>query len=83
MDNQVLQEIRDELRDSLAIMDEKGKRNPEDNAEMLWDKDWEHLRELILDCHDRIKRHLEAEHQKTADAFDEWLSRYMKRPEGK
>jgi hypothetical protein len=43
-----LRDERDALVDAIAIMDEKGRRNPEGNSYMLWEKDWNNLRAILL-----------------------------------
>lgn len=42
--------IRDKLIQAIAVMDEKGRANEEDNSYMLWKKDWYLVRELLLDA---------------------------------
>lgn len=39
-------EIREALKTAIAIMDEKGRSDG--NNRMLWARDWEHLRELLI-----------------------------------
>lgn len=53
--------VKPNLCDALTIMDEKGKRNAENNSRMLWFKDWDHLRELLLEAYDDAKSVLESE----------------------
>jgi len=36
------------LTAAIALMDERGRSNPEDNSVMLWDREWAELRALIL-----------------------------------
>jgi len=39
---------RTRIVEALAVMDGKGRRNPEGNSYMLWEKDWNCLRRLLL-----------------------------------
>ena len=36
---------------AIAIMDEKGRGNAEGNSIMLWEKDWNALRKLLLEIY--------------------------------
>jgi hypothetical protein len=38
----------EDAKDAIAIMDEKGSRNPEGNSMELWEKDWNVLRDLLV-----------------------------------
>jgi len=35
--------------EAIAIMDDNGRKNEEGNSTMLWDEDWNNLRQLLLD----------------------------------
>jgi len=39
---------RDQLIDALDIMDTKGRRNQENNSILLWSKDWDRLRGILM-----------------------------------
>ena len=39
---------RDQLIDALDIMDTKGRRNQENNSILLWSKDWDRLRGILI-----------------------------------
>lgn len=43
-------QIRNNIIDAIAIMDEKGRANEGDNSYMLWKKEWTALRECLLNC---------------------------------
>lgn len=40
------------LKDALITMTEMGRSNPECNSQMLWNRDWQELRDLIFIVYD-------------------------------
>ena len=46
--------MREKTNHSMGIMDERGRSNPEDNSQMLWNSEWEELRGNLLYLQDRL-----------------------------
>ncbi len=44
---QVIEDWRERLSHCIGIMDERGRSNPENNSQMLWDSEWKEIREEL------------------------------------
>jgi len=49
-----MSEVRDLLVDAIVIMDESGRKNPEGNSTMLWERQWNDLRMNLFRAIERI-----------------------------
>lgn len=48
MDTKIVKWVCDNVKTAISIMDEKGRGNPEGNSKMLWDQEWDQVRELLV-----------------------------------